>query len=105
LKTKQLAVAIWTFALTTAFAQTPPPSTLPADPLYKQNCAKCHGDTAEGRHFRGPSLTSEKAATASAEELHNIIANGRGHMPKFSGKLKAEEIDVLVQEIRTPKKD
>jgi mono/diheme cytochrome c family protein len=68
--------------------------------VYQKNCEKCHGKTAEGRHFAGPSLVFTKAAAMSADDLHNMIANGKGHMPKFGGKLTAEEIDTLVKEIQ-----
>jgi mono/diheme cytochrome c family protein len=50
--------------------------------------------------FGGPSLISEKAAAASVEDLRNMIANGKGRMPKYAGKLTSEEIDKLVQQIR-----
>jgi len=93
------------FALTAAFAQTPPAdSGLLANSVYVKNCAKCHGKTAEGRHFGGPSLISAKTATASADDLRNIIANGKGHMPKYAGKLTPEEIDTLVKQIQALKK-
>lgn len=72
---------------------------LTADAVYRQYCAKCHGKTAEGRHFGGPSLLSEKASTASDDELRAMIANGKGRMPKFAGKLTPEQIDALVKEI------
>jgi mono/diheme cytochrome c family protein len=89
------------FVVTAMFAQTPSSGTkLTEDPVYKEKCAKCHGKTAEGRHFGGPSLISEKSAAASVEDLHNIIANGKGSMPKYAGKLTSEEIDNLVQQIR-----
>ncbi len=89
------------FALAAVFAQTPPSDTsLTASPVYQKSCAKCHGKTAEGRHFGGPSLTSEKAAAASVEDLRNIITNGKGRMPKFTGKLTTEEIDALIQQIQ-----
>lgn len=68
--------------------------------VYQKNCAKCHGKTAEGRHFGGPSLVSDKTRTASSEELREIIGNGKGHMPKFADKLSAEDINRLVEEIR-----
>jgi mono/diheme cytochrome c family protein len=99
-----LATAITSsfFALTTTFAQNPSSdSGLIANSLYVKNCAKCHGKTAEGRHFGGPSLISAKAAAASTDDLRNIIANGKGHMPKFAGKLTPEEIDTLVKQIQT----
>ena len=89
-------------AFTVAFAQTPPSdASLTANPVYKGNCAKCHGKTAEGRHFGGPSLISERTAATSTEDLRNIIANGKGRMPKFAGKLTSEEIDTLIHEIQS----
>ena len=82
-------------------AQTPPSeATLSTNPAFRKNCAKCHGGTAEGRHFGGPSLIAEKATSASADDLRNIITNGKGRMPKFASKLTAEEIDTLVQQIK-----
>jgi mono/diheme cytochrome c family protein len=98
-----LATAITSsfFALTSTFAQNPPEATgLLANSVYVKDCAKCHGKTAEGRHFGGPALISSKTAAASADDLHNIIANGKGHMPKFTGKLTPDEIDTLVKQIQ-----
>ena len=87
-----------------AAAQTPPASHgLTENPVYQKDCAKCHGKTGEGRHFGGPSLVSEKAAATSSDELRSIIANGKHHMPKFEGKLTAEEIDTLVRQIKQSK--
>ncbi len=75
-------------------------SSLATNPVYQKNCAKCHGKTADGRHFGGPSLTSDKVAKLTGDDLRNIISNGKGRMPKFAGKLTPEEINVLVQQIR-----
>lgn len=107
MKTYHLTIAMCSvfFAFTAISAQTPPADTsLTANPVFQKNCAKCHGKTAEGRHFGGPSLISDKTAAASAEDLRNIIASGKGHMPKFAGKLTAEEIDTLLQQIQALKK-
>jgi mono/diheme cytochrome c family protein len=103
MKTYQLPISMCSLCLTliTAFAQpSPSDASLAANPVYKGSCAKCHGKTAEGRHFGGPSLISERTAAISTEDLHNIIANGKGHMPKFAAKLTSEEIDTLVREIQ-----
>jgi mono/diheme cytochrome c family protein len=103
LNTYQFAIAMGSvvFAAAAVFAQSPPANTnLTDNPVYKKDCAGCHGKTAEGRHFGGPSLTSDKAAAASTDDLRNIITNGKGHMPKFASKLTPEEIDSLVQQIR-----
>lgn len=74
------------------------------NPVYQQHCAKCHGKTATGRRFGGPSLTSQNVTSASSDDLRNIISNGKGHMPKFAGKLKPEEIDQLVAQIKAQAK-
>ena len=87
-------------ALTAASAQSAPSDTkLTEDHVFHKSCAKCHGKTAQGRHFGGPSLVSDKVATTSAEDLRNIITKGKGRMPKFAAKLTSEEIDTLVREI------
>ena len=89
------------FAFAGAVAQTPTSdSILTANPVFQKNCAKCHGKTAEGRHFGGPSLISDKTINASSEDLRNTIANGHGHMPKYAGRLSSEEIDTLVRQIK-----
>ena len=82
-------------------AQTPSSGTsLTANPVYRKNCAKCHGKSAQGRHFGGPSLTSEKSTAMSAADLRTILTNGKGRMPKYASKLTSEEIDTLVEQIK-----
>ena len=81
-----------------AVAQSGAPQ-LTANPIFEKQCAKCHGKTAEGRHFAGPSLVSGKSTSLSEEELRNMISNGKGRMPKYAGKLTPEEIDTLVHQI------
>lgn len=82
------------------FAQAPTDVGLTESPVYQKNCAKCHGKTAEGRHFGGPSLRADKVNAASNEDLRNLISNGKGHMPGYAGKLSSEEIDALVKQIK-----
>ncbi len=102
LKTIRLILALAGPLLGVAVAQDQPQkaATLTANPTYQHNCAKCHGENAEGRHFRGPSLISGKATSASNDDLRNIIASGKGHMPKFGGKLRSDEIEALVDQIK-----
>jgi len=102
LKLYQLAVALFfvLIGFVTVLAQTPAPeASLTTSPIYQKNCAKCHGKTAQGRTFAGPSLVSKKAAATGAEDLRNIIANGKSRMPKFASKLTTEEIDALVRQV------
>jgi len=79
-------------------------ASLKANPVYQQNCAKCHGKTAEGRFMGGPSLVSEKTTAMSADDLRTIISNGKHRMPKFSGKLSDADIDSIVSQIKSQKK-
>lgn len=89
----------------TALAQTPSSTTLASNPVFQNNCARCHGKEANGRFMAGPSLTNEKAASQSSDQLRTMITNGKGRMPKFEGKLTAEQINTLVDEIKaSPKK-
>lgn len=53
--------------------------------LYASNCAKCHGDNAEGKGHH-PSLRSEKVRQATPGELEWLIAHGEHWhgMPGFA---------------------
>ena len=96
-----IAVCSLSFALPAALAQAPQSDTsLTGDPVFQKNCTKCHGRTAEGRHFGGPSLVSPKIVATSTDDLRNIIDNGKGRMPKYSGKLSSEEINQLILQIK-----
>lgn len=100
-----IAMCLVLFAPAGVFAQTPPSdTTLTANPVFQKNCAKCHGKTARGRHFGGPSLTSEKSTAMSAADLRTILTNGKGRMPKYAGKLTSEEMDTLLQQIKAVSK-
>jgi len=65
-------------AFMTTFTQSPPMIGSAREPVYVKDCAKCHGKTAEGRHFGGPSLISDKPGRIT-RDLRNVIANGKGH--------------------------
>jgi cytochrome c551 len=96
-----IVVGFFLAATTSLLAQSAAAAgSLAADPVFQKDCAKCHGKTATGRHFGGPSLISSKTASTSSEELRTIITNGKGRMPKFASKLAPEEIDLLVREIK-----
>ena len=103
MKTYRLATALFFvfIGFVTVLAKAPASdASLTTNPVYQKNCAKCHGKTAQGRTLAGPSLISKKAAATGAEDLRNIIANGKGRMPKFVSKLTPEEIDVLVGQVQ-----
>jgi mono/diheme cytochrome c family protein len=79
--------------------------------IYKSKCAACHGadgkgQTVMGKNFHLRDLGSEAVQKQKGEEIENIIANGKGKMPAYKGKLSEAEIDALVTYIRSfaPKK-
>src|SRR6476646_6336912 len=102
LNTLRLTAASFLLVAIAASAQEPKADIpLTANPVYQQNCAKCHGKTAQGRFMAGPSLVSDKTSAISADTLRNVIAHGKHRMPKFAEKLSAPDIDALVAQIKT----
>jgi cytochrome c551 len=67
-------------------------TTVDAQAVFKQNCVTCHGVDLGGG--AGPNL-QKVGARLSADQIAATITNGRGGMPPFKDKLKAEEIDAL----------
>lgn len=63
------------------------------DPIYKENCGTCHGET--GRGSQGPNLVRSTVVLhdEKGEEIGPVIKNGRPQagMPAFPG-LKQEDI-------------
>ena len=59
-------------------------------PLFKANCARCHGERAEGKD--GPALANPAfRAIATEGFLTATILRGRGQMPKFGEQAKDHE--------------
>jgi mono/diheme cytochrome c family protein len=103
LKIIPFVAAIGLLGLVASTQEAKPEGSASANPVYQKNCTKCHGKTAKGRFMAGPSLVSEKA-TATTDELHNVITNGEHRKPKFEDKLQLSEIDALVQQIQSQRK-
>jgi mono/diheme cytochrome c family protein len=64
--------------------------------LFAENCAKCHGSDAEGRHGR-PSLRSERVTRATDGELAWLLRNGslaKG-MPSWSSLPEPERWQII----------
>ena len=64
--------------------------------LFEDNCARCHGDDALGRHGR-PSLRSQRIAQATDGELAWILRNGstwKG-MPSWSSMPEPQRWQII----------
>lgn len=64
--------------------------------LFHENCAKCHGDDAEGKGSR-PSLRSQEVQNATDGELAWILKNGDVYkgMPRWSGLPEQERWQII----------
>ncbi|MFC3041300.1 cytochrome c551 [Virgibacillus xinjiangensis] len=65
--------------------------TAAAEEIYQNNCASCHGGDLSGG--AGPDLTSV-GADYSADEIADIIENGKGSMPAQS-QVSGEDRETL----------
>ena len=68
--------------------------------IFRQNCAICHGQEANGKEMDGrtiPSLRYGAAAAKSEEEIYLQIKEGKLPMPSFKNQLTEEEIRKMVQ--------
>lgn len=75
---------------------------------FKAKCAMCHGpdgkgETSMGKTMKLRDLGSADVQSQSDADLTNIITNGKGKMPKYDGKLTADQIKDVVKYIRTLK--
>lgn len=71
--------------------------------IFRQNCAICHGQEANGKEMDGrliPSLRYGAAAQKSEEEIYLQIKEGKLPMPSFKNQLTEDEIQKMVQFIR-----
>lgn len=76
--------------------------------IYAKQCVACHGKEGKGDGPaaaaltpRPPDLTdSTKTGKLSDEELLQIIAKGKGTMPRFDSLLKPEELEAVTEFVR-----
>ena len=69
--------------------------------LFRQNCAICHGQEANGKELADgklvPSLRYGEAAKKSEAEIYEQIKNGKLPMPSFKNQLSEDEINKMVK--------
>jgi mono/diheme cytochrome c family protein len=73
--------------------------------LFRNNCAKCHGENAEGKAKR-PSLTSKRIQSATDGELAWLIKNGEAFkgMPGWGALPEPERWQIIsyLRSLNTP---
>jgi cytochrome c6 len=68
---------------------------------YKAKCAMCHGADGKGGKMGTRDFASAEVKAETDAQLTDIITKGKGKMPSYDGKLKADEIKGLVAYIRS----
>jgi cytochrome c6 len=77
--------------------------------IYKAKCAMCHGadgkgQTPMGKNLKLRDLGSTDVQTQTDAQLVKWVADGKGKMPAYKGKLTPADIDAVVAFMRTLKK-
>ena len=77
--------------------------------IFKSKCQTCHGpagdaSTSMAKTMKVRNLASEEVQKQSKEELIKITTDGKGKMPAFKGKLSTDQIDDVVDYIKSLKK-
>jgi mono/diheme cytochrome c family protein len=81
------------------YASEPHPSD-----LFKQYCAKCHGEdgkaqTARGKQLKARDFTdAEFQAEETDSKMIEAVTEGKDDMPPFGKKLTKEQIESLVKD-------
>jgi mono/diheme cytochrome c family protein len=73
--------------------------------IFKTNCVLCHsangsGDTAAGKALKAKDLRSPEVQKETDAALTEIVNKGKGKMPAFGAKIKADDMNKLVAYIR-----
>ena len=90
-------------------SQASPAKAKEAKRLFKQRCAKCHGQDGGGNNYGqiigATNLTDpEWHQRVDDQRIINSIKHGRGQMPALGEKLTDEQITALMLYVRTLKK-
>ena len=90
------------FGLTVALAVPMVAQDKAAD-VYKAKCAGCHGADGSKSAMGSKPLNSADVQGMSAADLAAAIANGKGKMPAYKGKLTDAQISDLAAYVKTLK--
>jgi mono/diheme cytochrome c family protein len=77
-----------------------PPDEASGQQIYEQVCSNCHGVDLEGG--LGPAIGAGSNSAEQAEEFLTLtITRGRGRMPSFDATLTDEQVERLVEYVRS----
>lgn len=103
-------ISIFLFTVTFVTAEGDNPQA--GQKLFESKCAQCHGKDAKGaakmvKMLKATpaalDLTSDAAVALSAEDMEKVVSSGKKKMPKYKGKLTPEQIQQVVQYVKSLK--
>jgi mono/diheme cytochrome c family protein len=102
---KIAALAACVFLTTGVVARAQTASSTDAASTFKSKCAACHGPdgagTALGTRMHAPDLRSKDVQGQTSAVLAQVITAGKNNMPAFGNRLDKDQIQKLVDYIRT----
>lgn len=89
------ALAVLIFAVGTARADE-------AAAVFEKKCATCHGKDGKGQTKMGEKMGVKDLTklTVGAADIEKTVADGKGKMPAFKGKLSDDEIKAVAAYIK-----
>lgn len=94
-----------------AFERKPSVRARQVDELFNRNCARCHGadgrgDTPSGHLFKAPDFTDpewwkKNSSITNTRTLRSVVTRGKAGMPGFGKKLTRDQINRLVERVRS----
>ena len=104
-------VGISVLGFTSRATANPAPDNAVGEQTFQSNCVVCHGadgtGTATGKALKAPDLNSEAVQKTTAAQMEAQVSDGKNNMPPFKSSLSKEQIQAVVQYVRTafgPKK-
>ncbi len=67
--------------------------------VYKRKCVICHGE--QGQGGSALKINDPKVLSKTDEDIRKVIAEGGNGMPGYRNSLKHEEIDFLMEFLRS----
>jgi mono/diheme cytochrome c family protein len=99
------ALAAFAFLAAGTISQAQTTASGDAASTFKSKCAACHAADGSGstlgKRLHAPDLRSKEVQGESSADLAKIISGGKNSMPAFGNKLDAQQIQQLVDYIRT----
>ncbi len=105
------AFAICVAGFTSRATVNAAPDNSAGEQTFKSNCVVCHGadgtGSPTGKALKAPDLNSEAVQKMTAAQMEAQVSDGKNNMPPFKSSLTKEQIQAVVQYVRTafaPKK-